>query len=329
MTGLGEVRVLKIKELLDFGATLDNMGSDLFIPQSDLTPENEVGDELEVFIFENKEKNSEATTQIPVIKLNEAGVFKVDSSTQIGAFVDIGSKRQVLIPPREMQRPLREGEKIVMTLRRDDQKQMLFGSTRLRAYYKNYGIKYERGDKLRGMVIEKTDLGRRVLVEGKHVGLIMEREIYTNLHMGDMITVYMREVKDKDLYIGMHMEGAARVDEACQAILDFVEFHNGYARLHDDSPSEEINLRLKMSKKTFKKACGKLYKEGKLVLTKRGIKLPKTDEEREVKKEWVARDPRENKPAPDRRKDRPTSRPPLRKTEASMKNARNLKGRRK
>lgn len=278
MTGLGEVRTLKIRELLDFGANLDNEGNDLFLPQSDLSRESVEGDELEVFIFENKEKNLEATTDLPKLTLNKVGLFKVQGVSTIGAFVDIGTKREILIPPREMQREVREGETIVMTLKRDDQKQMLYGSTRIRAHFKNYGMKYERGDQLKGLVIERTDIGRRVLVDEKHVGLLMEREIYTALYMGDDITVFVREVKGTDLYLSMHKEGAALIDDACETIMKFLEFHNGYARLHDDSPSEEINLRLKMSKKTFKKACGKLFKEGKVVLTKRGVKLPKTDE---------------------------------------------------
>ena len=277
MTGLGEVRTLKIKELLDFGATLDNDGNDLFLPQSDLTRENEVGDELKVFIFENKSKDLEATTDLPKLTLNQVGLFKVTAATSIGAFVDIGTKREILIPPRELMRAVSEGESIVMTLKRDDQKQMLFGSTRIRAHFKNYGMTYKRGDKIKGMVIERTDLGRRVLVEGKHVGLLMEREIYTALYMGDPVTVFVREVKGTDLYLSMHQEGEALINSACKTIMEFLEFHNGYARLHDDSPSEEINLRLKMSKKTFKKACGKLFKEGKVILTKRGVKLANND----------------------------------------------------
>ncbi|NNE55175.1 MAG: hypothetical protein HKN32_04080, partial [Flavobacteriales bacterium] len=270
-----EIRKLPIKEFLERGANLDNFGKDLYIPGSDLEHEAAVGDELEVFIFKNKNDELEATTQLPSIKLREAGMVQIKSIGSAGAYCSIGTKRDLLIPPREQGKPLNEGQWTFITFQRDAKNDRLYGSTRIVAHFRNDRIPYERGDKVEVHVFDRIEIGRRVLVEGKYVGVLLKQEIFTSVRQGEKLKVWVREVKGKDIYLSMQQEGKARIDTACKNIMDFLHAHNGYVRISDNTDPEEIKLRLKMSKKTFKAACGQLFKENKIILTKRGIKLVK------------------------------------------------------
>lgn len=248
------------------------------MPGQGLKNELKTGDEVEVFIFFNEDALPEATTVLPDIQLDEAGCFRVISSNQLGAFVNIGTFRDILIPSREQKEVLNAGDWCVVVLKLDRLKNRLYGSTRITTHLKNTDHSFKRGDEVQLLMGEKFEIGRRVVINKKFLGLIFRAEMTRDVRTGDLVKGYIRKIEGDEITVSMQKEGQELVDDASAQLLEFLRANGGYARLTDDTSPEELKLRLRMSKKTFKKAVGKLYKEQKIILTKLGIKLNRQEE---------------------------------------------------
>jgi predicted RNA-binding protein (virulence factor B family) len=255
----------------------------VLLPKRDVKEELNEGDLIEVFTFYNEDAELEATTQMPEIEVGQMICIKASNVNTMGAFVKIGTKRDILIPVKEQRVPIDTGQMVLMILRDDPMNRRLFGSTRISSSLLNKDLPYQRGDEVELMIAEQIEVGRRVVVNGKHFAALFEQEITQKLRFGEKVKGYVRQIDGKDLIVSMQKEGLALLDDAKIRIMEFLHNNNGYARLHDDTDPEEIKLRLRMSKKTFKKASGMLFKEGKVILTKLGIKINNTGE---VPSEW-------------------------------------------
>jgi uncharacterized protein len=255
----------------------------VLLPKRDVKEELNEGDLVEVFTFYNEDAELEATTQMPEIEVGQMICIKASNVNSMGAFVKIGTKRDILIPVKEQRVPIETGQMVLMILRDDPMNRRLFGSTRISSSLLNKDLPYKRGDEVELMIAEQIEVGRRVVVNGKHFAALFEQEITQKLRFGEKVKGYVRQIEGKDLIVSMQKEGLALLDDAKTRIMEFLRNNNGYARLHDDTDPEEIKLRLRMSKKTFKKASGMLFKEGKVILTKLGIKINNTGE---VPSEW-------------------------------------------
>jgi predicted RNA-binding protein (virulence factor B family) len=247
------------------------------LPKRDVKEPLQPGDMVKVFTFYNEEKELEATTKMPDIQVGEVGSFRIVTVNQLGAFIHIGTKRDMLIPMREMRTALEAGKLALVTLQVDHKNERLFASTRLSMYFKNDFIDIERGQEVDLIVADKIDIGRRVIINGKFLGVIFTQEMLRTLREGDKIKGYVRKIEGRDIQVSMSKEGEELIIDAKNRLMEFLENNNGYIRLNDDSDPEEIKLRLRMSKKTFKKAVGVLYKEEKVIITKFGVKLNKGD----------------------------------------------------
>lgn len=248
------------------------------LPKRDLKDPKEIGDPVEVFTFYNENRELEATTKMPEIQVGEVGAFRVADVNDLGAFIHIGTKRDMLIPRREMKEELTKGKLVVVTLQVDEKNNRLFASPRINTYIKNDLIDVKRGDEVDLLIGERIEIGRRVIIKGNMVGIMFRQEMLRNLREGDRIKGYIRKIEGKDIQVSMSKEGEELIIDAKEKIMDFLNANNGYMRLNDDSDPEEIKIRLRMSKKTFKKAVGALYKEEKVTLTRFGVKLNKEDD---------------------------------------------------
>lgn len=234
--------------------------------------------EIEVFTFYNENRELEATTLLPTMEAGEVGVARVINVTEIGAFVSIGSKRDILIPSKDQREPLEIGRKVIIALAVDPIRKRLVCTTKLNAVLQTKDIELERGAEVDILIGEKIEVGRRVIVEGRYQGVLFRQEMVREVHTGETIKGYVRKVEGKDVTVSMQKEGVALLDDSKVKLLNYLEMNGGYVRLNDDTDPEEIKLRLHMSKKAFKKAAGILYSEGKIILTKFGIKLNTTGE---------------------------------------------------
>lgn len=235
----------------------------------------EEGQVLPVFVYYNENREMEATTRLPHIQVGEVGMFRVESVNELGAFINIGSVRDVLLPKREQRYEMEAGKRALIMLCYDERNMRLFATTKIFSHLKNKPEGIERGDQVEIMIAERIDVGRKVVVNGKFPGVIFNQEIMSKVHEGEIVKGYVRKIEGKDVIVSMQKEGLELIDDATKRLLEYIEANGGYVRLNDDSDPEEIKLRLRMSKKTFKKAAGQLYKMGKVDLMKFGIKLLK------------------------------------------------------
>lgn len=271
----GEKVELPISRIERNEAWLLNGEEEVFITLADIPAKCKIGDQLKVVLFFNESNELEATTELPEIELNQAGTFRVLNTSKNGAFVDMGLKRDVIIPENEIQEPLKEGQKCIVVLKYNKQDNNLYGSTRLSKHFPNYKIELKRGDKVDILISQKLELGRKVVINNKHTGILFKQEIHQSLRIGDKLKAYVRKIEDNEITVSLQQEGKAEVETAAKRVLQMLESTGGYARLTDDTDPEEIKARLKMSKNTYKKAATYLSNEGKVKLTKRGIKLVK------------------------------------------------------
>lgn len=344
----GTIQELPVLEATDKGYLLGESDYSVFIQKRELKPSTASGDVVEVFTFYNEEKELEATTRLPHLQVGQIGCFRVLTSNDIGAFISIGTRRDILIPLKEQNESLEEGRMTLVILMEDKESRRLYGSTKLNRHLRNNDIPYERGDEVSLVIAEKIEIGRRVVIDGKFIGALFRQEMTDNVRLGEKIRGFIRKVEGKDITVSMQREGMELLEDSKEKLMKYLEQNGGYVRLTDDTDPEEIKLRLHMSKKAFKKAAGMLYKEGKILLTKLGVKINKTgiipaeweknkifeeDENTEPSKERIravrpAASDRDNAPArnqgeerrdrPDRSdRDKPASRPPVVKKDYS------------
>jgi predicted RNA-binding protein (virulence factor B family) len=154
----------------------------------------------------------------------------------------------------------------------DSANHRLFGTTKIFNHLKD-NPDFKRGDEIEMTIADKLEVGRKVIVNGMYQGIIFQQEIMSRVSEGDKVKGYVRKIEGKDVVVSMQKEGMDLIEDAAARLLEFLENNGGYIRLNDDSDPDEIKIRLRMSKKTFKKAAGLLYKREKVDLMKFGVKL--------------------------------------------------------
>ena len=294
----GKVQTLPVFEVTDAGYLLGDERSHVFISRRELKPNTEPGKEVEVFTFYNEDRELEATTRLPDLQIGEVGCFRVGNSNDLGAFIKIGTRRDILIPKREQIETLETGRMALVVLLEDQENRRLYASTKLQRHLRNpMSLPYKRGDQVSLTIAERIDIGRRVVVDGKYLAVLFQQEMMDRVRLGEKVVGFVRKVEGKDLTVSMQREGLELIDDSKKKLMDYLEANGGYVRLNDDTDPEEIKLRLHMSKKTFKKAAGGLFKDGKIILSKFGIKINRNPGEtpppppREEKKTYEKKEP--------------------------------------
>ena len=272
----GTIQDLPIFEIVQDGYLLGYENETVFIQKRELKPNSAVGDIVQVFTFYNEERELEATTRLPNLQVGQIGCYRVSNSNALGSFITIGTRRDILIPHTEQIETLEDGRMALIILCEDSEGKRLFASTKLNRYLKNVDMNYERGDEVSLIIAEKIDIGRRVVVDGKFIGALFRQEMTDNVRLGEHVKGFVRKVEGKDITVSMQREGMELLEDSKEKLMNYLQLNGGYVRLTDDTDPEEIKLRLHMSKKAFKKAAGMLYKEGKVLLTKLGVKINKT-----------------------------------------------------
>ena len=306
----GTIQTLPVFEVVEKGYLLGSEEDNVFIGRRELKPKTELGTEVEVFTYYNEERDLEATTQLASLQVGEVGCYRVLSSNSLGSFISIGSRRDVLIPHAEQVESLEDGRMALVILLDDPENRRLYATTKLNRHLRGREIPYQRGDEVMMTIAEKIEIGRRVIIDGKYVGALFRQEMTDTVRLGEKIKGYVRKVEGKDIVVSMQREGMELLDDAKVKIMNYLEGNSGYVRLNDDTDPEEIKLRLHMSKKTYKKAAGMLFKEGKILLTKFGIKINKTGE---IPEEWsqhkMLAAEEDDSPTPMDRKPKPAPKP--------------------
>lgn len=277
MLKIGKINKLRVVKEVDFGMYLDggeNFG-EILLPARYITPNCVVDEDVEVFIYLDSEDRIIATTDFPYAMVDDIALLEVVASTKIGAFVDWGLMKDLLIPFKEQHKELQVGDKVVVKIYVDDLTERIVGSSKLNQFLDNTPPEFDYNEEVDLFVHSKTDLGYKVIVNDIFWGLIYENEVFKPLNRGQKLKGYVKLIREDDkIDISLQKQGYnASIDHNMQIVLDKLNQNKGELEVGDKSSPEVINHVFGMSKKSFKKAIGSLYKQKIISIERDRIKL--------------------------------------------------------
>lgn len=273
MVKVGQYNDLTVRREVSIGVYLDGTEDGILLPKRFVPPGTKAGDTLSVFIYHDSENRLIATTQKPYAVVGEIAMLEAVSSTQQGAFLDWGLMKDLFVPRSKQLMGMRKGGRYLVLLYIDEQTGRIAATEKFDWYLQNEELTVKEMDLVKLMAYRRTDLGYVMIINDRHTGLLHFNEIYRNLEVGDVNQGYIKKIyEDNRIDVVLGRPGYQRVEDETGKILRLLEENNDYLPYHDKSDPEEIYEFFGMSKKTFKMAVGKLYKEKKIELTKTGIK---------------------------------------------------------
>ena len=275
MIKLGDYNELEILRDTSVGLFLgDDEENDLLLPNK-YVPENwQIGDKLKVFVYKDSEDRIIATTLRPKIIVGKCAALTCEMTSNLGAFMDMGLEKQLFVPFKEQGKKMVEGSSYVVTMYVDEETDRLVGSSRLKRHLSNDELTVEEGDEVEVMIWNITDLGYNVVVNNKHIGLIYQNEIFKEVWPGDIYEGHVHKIReDNKLDIKLGKKGYAKVEPNAEKILMMMRLNGGVLHLTDKSDPDLIREELGMSKKTFKKAVGALYRQKLIELRDEELKI--------------------------------------------------------
>lgn len=274
MIEIGKYNTLKIARATKVGLYLTDGETDILLPNKYVPKEYEIGGEIAVFVYLDHEERPVATTLEPYIFLNEFALLRVNYTNKFGAFMNWGMEKDLFVPFKEQARPMEQGKRYLVYMYMDEKTNRLVGSSKTNQFLNNDEITVEVGEEVDLIVSHITDVGINVIINEKHKGLLYKNEVFEDLRTGDRIVGYIKTIRpDGKIDVSRQPFGMERIDASAQAILDELKASRGFLRLNDDSHPEDIKTVLQMSKKTFKKAIGTLYKQKLIDIKEDGIYL--------------------------------------------------------
>ena len=273
MIELGNYNTLKILRGTRVGLFLgDDDVDDLLLPTKYAPKDFEIGDEIQVFCYLDHEERPIATTLEPFIKRNCFGFLRVAEVNNYGAFLDWGLEKHLLVPFREQRSKLGPGEWYVVYCYLDEKSFRLVATTRLNKFLSNEELEVKQNDQVDLLVFRQSDLGWDVIVNNKHKGLVFANEVFQNVQVGEKLKGYVKKIRpDGKIDISLQAIGLERLEPAAKAIYEKLLSEEGVLKIHDKSSPEDIKAMFQISKKTFKRAIGSLYKERKIDIRPDGI----------------------------------------------------------
>ncbi len=275
MIHLGQLNTLEILRETPPGLFLgDEEGNEILLPNKYVPASFEIGDKLSVFAYLDSHERPVTTTLKPYMKVNEFALLRVTALSDYGAFLDWGLEKDLFVPFKEQARDMQEGKWYVVYCYLDEETNRLVGSSKTNKYLSNEELTVERFDEVDLIVSRFTDLGVEMIINQQHKGLVYEDEIYKDLKLGERLKGVVRKIReDNKIDLSLQHIGYKNIEPSAQVVLDALQRNKGTLPLHDKSDPEEIKRRLGMSKKSFKKAIGSLYKQKQILIKENGIEL--------------------------------------------------------
>ena len=278
MFDVGKINRLKVLRLTPPGMYLGSeVNDDVVLLPTRLIPEGlKVDDYVEVFIYTDSEDRIIATSQTPKIRLNEIAGLEVKDATQIGAFLDWGLDKDLFVPFKEQQHKMVKGEKYLVYLYLDEYSSRLAATSKIDRFLNNEDPTFNVGDQVDLWIGDYTDLGVNVVINGQYKGLVYKNELFKKVRRGDKAVGFIKDIReDGKIDVSLQQQGFEAIDPAAQEILAKLKTTNGFLNLNDNSDPDTIKHKLQMSKKTFKKAIGALFRQRLISIEEDGIHLVK------------------------------------------------------
>ncbi|WP_026496035.1 CvfB family protein [Butyrivibrio sp. WCD3002] len=276
MLRIGEKQELEIIKKVDFGVYLaEKQGEEdkVLLPKKQVPQDAEIGDVLSVFLYKDSDDRLIATTRIPKLMLGEVAMLKVKDVGKIGAFMDWGLEKDVLLPFREQTRKVKSGEEVLCALYVDKSGRL---AVTMNVYeFLRTDSPYHKDDRVTGTVYETSNnFGAFVAVDNIFSGLIPKKELYGDIRIGDQITARITEIReDGKITLSIREKAYLQIDSDAEKILSRMEEEGGRLPFTDKADPEKIRTEMGMSKNEFKRAVGHLLKEGKIKIGESDITL--------------------------------------------------------
>jgi predicted RNA-binding protein (virulence factor B family) len=275
MLNIGEYHTLNIVRETEPGLFLtDTEGNEVLLPNK-YFPENfEIGDEIKVFVYLDHEERPVATTLEPLVKLDEFAFLKCVEVTEFGAFLNWGLEKHLFVPFKEQAYPMKKDGWYLIFCNLDLETDRLVASSKVHAFLDNSEITVKPFDEVDLIISNKSDLGYNVIINRLHLGLIYHDDVFQEINVGDEMRGFITKIRpDGKIDVSLQRPGYRSIEPNAELILEKLRKNEGYLKLTDKSSPEAIQSQLGISKKSFKRASGNLYKQRKIEIKEDGLYL--------------------------------------------------------
>ena len=274
MTGIGKINSLEIARRTEQGFYLiDENGNEVLLPNRYITDDMNIVDTIDVFVYNDSEDRPIATTETPYAQVGEFALLRVKAVNSIGAFLDWGLMKDLLVPFREQRMRMIAGRSYIVYVYVDDESKRIVASAKLDKFLDNKIPEYKFRKKADILVVKRTDLGFKVIVDNLFSGMIYHDEIYQDINIGEHYTAFIKNVRpDGKIDLKLGDREVKRVKGLADVIMDYIKANGGSMQITDSSSPEMIRAVFNCSKKDFKKTLGFLYKAKKIIITPSEVK---------------------------------------------------------
>lgn len=242
----------------------DDGDQDVLLPNKYVSEDLDLDHSIDVFLYTDSEDRIVATTLTPKVFLYQFAVLEVKDVTKIGAFLDWGLDKDLLLPLSEQQGQSRKGDKVTVCLCLDEQTGRLFASAKINEYT-DRELTVHEGEEVDLLIDRESELGWQVVINDRHTGLIFSDKIFKPLRKGDKVKGFIENIReDGKIDVSLQKRGYSQVEDSQALLLKKLLENNGVLHLTDKSDAKLISQKLEMSKNVFKKCVGALYKQRKI-----------------------------------------------------------------
>lgn len=272
---LGKFNQLEVVKEVDFGVYLDGgEEGEILLPTRYVPEDCKIGDILNVFLYLDMDERLIATTLTPFVQVGQFACLEVSWVNQYGAFLNWGLMKDLFVPFREQKMKMQVGRKYVVHAHLDEESYRIVASAKVECYLSKDKPEYTAGEEVNILIWQKTDLGFKAIIDNKYSGLLYENEIFSSIETGMEMKAFVKQVReDGKVDLILQKPGFEKVDDFAKTLLDYIKEQGGRIHLNDKSPAEDIYDTFGVSKKTFKKGVGDLYKKRLIALHEDGIAL--------------------------------------------------------
>ncbi|WP_461787799.1 CvfB family protein [Pedobacter sp.] len=275
MIAIGKYNQLRVAAKNSQGLSLTDGTTEVLLPIQELSNDLALGDEVDAFIYLNKDGNTIATLKEVFATADEFAYLQVVAVNDDGAFLDIGTDKDIFVPKREQKKPMELGESYVVFVYLDEFSNKLLASSKVDQFVDHQNFDFEEGDAVDLLIIDKSDLGYNAIINNEFIGLLYHNEVFSNIEPGQRTTGWIKTIRvDGKIDLTLQPSGFGHILETKDYILEELKVV-GEINLGDKSSPDEIYNRFQVSKSAFKKAIGGLYKERLITLSDYQIKLVK------------------------------------------------------
>lgn len=285
---VGQFNLMRVDRKVDFGFYMDDGAEGILLPKRFVPSGLQVDDTISVFVYHDSDNRLIATTQEPFAVVGDIAALKVVDITGQGAFLDWGLMKDLFVPVSQQLSNMRLGGKYLVKLYLDKQTGRVAATEKIDNQISNDILTVKEGEKVKLQVYRESDIGYVVIVNQVHQGLVYKNEVFTHLHIGQMIDEgFVKKIReDNKLDIGIGKQGVEKLDDDQVKLIQLLKLHKGFLPYHDKSSPEDIYAFFGISKKAFKMNVGMLYKAKKITIENGGIRLmpeaPTTSETQEA-----------------------------------------------